>query len=283
MVAFYPPAAGVTRERFAARRAEGLGPQARTAGYDVGRREPGDVMSDRPGSTLANAPPASGTPTGNQVQAKRRRRRSWYRDVPILIVAAILAALLIKTFLIQAFYIPSPSMHPTLIENDRVLVNRMAYRSHEPRRGDVIVFENPHPAPIHRSPLAAFVHWLGEGVGLSHDGRNRDFIKRVIGLPGDLVEIHRGAVFVNGTKLPEPYLSPKRDLASYGPYHVPADNLFVLGDNRTDSDDSRGSLGYIPMRKVLGRAFVIVWPPSRWGWIRGQDYGTVRAPGPSSS
>jgi signal peptidase I len=239
-------------------------------------------LSDRPGSTLANAPTTSGAPVGGGDSAKPRRRRSWYRDLPILIVAAVLGALLIKTFLIQAFYIPSPSMHPTLIENDRVLVNRMAYRFHDPRRGDVVVFENPHPPPVHRSPLAAFVNWLGEGLGLSHDGRNRDFIKRVIGLPGDLVEIHRGVVFVNGTKLSEPYLSPKRDLGSYGPYHVPADSLFVLGDNRTDSDDSRGSLGYIPAGKVLGRAFVIVWPPSRWGWIRGQDYGAIPPAAPAS-
>jgi signal peptidase I len=280
MVAFYPAPGGSTPE--APAQPAILGPLSRGAGYDDVRREPETVMSDRRASTLANAPPASGTPPRSGSQTKRRRR-SWYRDIPILIVAAILAALLMKTFLIQAFYIPSPSMHPTLIENDRVLVNRMAYRFHEPRRGDVIVFENPHPAPIHRAPLSAFVHWLGEGLGLSHDGRNRDFIKRVIGLPGDLIEIHRGAVFVNGTKLSEPYLSPKRDLGSYGPYRVPADNLFVLGDNRTDSDDSRGSLGYIPTNKVLGRAFVIVWPPSRWGWIRGLDYRTVRPPGPSSS
>jgi signal peptidase I len=235
-------------------------------------------MTDRSQAALANAPRVLRPPSTDDGRTQRRRRRSWYRDIPILIVAAVRAALLIKTFLIQAFSIPSPSMNPTLVKNDRVLVNRLSYRFHDPRRGDVIVFENPHPEPVHRGPLSGFVHWLGEGLGISHDDRNRDFIKRVIGLPGDLVEIHRGVVFVNGARLSEPYLSLRKDLASYGPYHVPDDRLFVLGDNRTDSDDSRGSLGYIPRDKVLGRAFAIVWPPSRWGWIRGADYGTIPSP-----
>ena len=175
-----------------------------------------------------------------------------------IIVAALLAALIIKTFLLQAFYIPSESMDPTLKVGDRVLVTKLTYHFHPPRRGDVIVFQNPHPRPGHQHPLVAFAHWLGQGLGFSQGGRNKDYIKRVIGLPGDTVEIHQGVVFVNGVELHEPYISPIRDNGSYGPYHVPQGCLFVLGDNRTDSDDSRGSLGFIPIGKVLGRAFVIV-------------------------
>ncbi len=216
-------------------------------------------------------------------QPRSKRRRPWYAEIPILIVVAVVLALLIKTFLVQAFYIPSPSMHPTLIEHDRVLVNRMAYRFHDPRRGDVLVFQNPHPRKGHESAISAFVHWLGQGLGVSAGGRNKDFIKRVIGLPGDTVEMHGGVVYVNGAALHEPYLSPEQDLGTYGPYVVPPGNLFVLGDNRTNSDDSRGSLHFIPMNKVLGRAFAIVWPPGRWHWLYGVNYGNIPAPQPADS
>jgi signal peptidase I len=225
-----------------------------------------------PGSDAA---PASG-PAGSEPP---KRRRHWYRDLPVLILVAVALALLIKTFVVQAFYIPSPSMHETLIENDRVLVNRMVYRFHPPRRGDVIVFQNPHPRPSHDNPVSAFLHWLGQGLGFSQGGRNKDYIKRVIGLPGDTVEMNRGVVYVNGTPLREPYVSEANvDLAQYGPYHVPPDSLFVMGDNRTDSDDSRGSLKFIPVDKVLGRAFVIIWPPSRWRLIHTVSYGRVNPP-----
>jgi signal peptidase I len=233
------------------------------------------------GSQQLTGSPAGPEPTASEKGAKPSRKRPWYAELPILIVIAVVLALLIKTFLVQAFYIPSPSMHPTLIENDRVLVNRMAYRFHEPRRGDLIVFQNPHPKNAHESAFAAFEHWLAQGLGFSAGGRNKDFIKRVIGLPGDTVEIDRGVVYVNGAALNEPYLSPRKDLGSYGPYVVPAGNLFVLGDNRTDSDDSRGSLRYIPIGKVVGRAFAIIWPPGRWTWLSGVDYGTI--PTPTSS
>jgi signal peptidase I len=233
-----------------------------------------------PQPEIAEDTPSQATSAGTPAP-RRRRRRAWLGELPSLIVVAVVLALLIKTFVVQAFYIPSPSMHDTLIENDRVLVNRMAYRFHPPRRGDVVVFQNPHPGPSHESALSAFVHWLGQGLGFSQGGRNKDFIKRVIGLPGDTIEMNHGVVYVNGTPLREPYVSPANvDRARYGPYVVPAGHLFVMGDNRTDSDDSRGSLGYIPMDKVLGRAFVLVWPPSRWRWLSGIDYGAVNSPQP---
>jgi signal peptidase I len=230
---------------------------------------------------MSQAPPkgiAEVSPVGPSATPAQRRRRPWYREVAAVILVAVLLALLIKTFVVQAFYIPSPSMHPTLVENDRVLVDRISYRFHPPERGDVIVFQDPHPRPSHQNAVAAFLHWLGQGLGLSQVGRDKDFIKRVIGLPGDTVEMNRGQVFVNGTALREPYLSPNRDMAAYGPYVVPAGNLFVLGDNRTDSDDSRGSLGFIPTDKVVGRAFILIWPPSRAGWLHRIDYGRVATP-----
>ncbi len=254
---------------------------ARTTPADEPVDAPAPSPSTAPDSTPSTAPESAPRPAAPS--RRRRGRRSWYRELAVLVLLAVALALLIKTFLIQAFYIPSPSMHPTLVENDRVLVNRLAYRFHPPRRGDVIVFQNPHPRPGHQNAVVAFAHWLGQGLGFSQGGRNKDYIKRVIGLPGDSVEIHQGVVFVNGVQLHEPYISPIRDNGSYGPYHVPQGCLFVLGDNRTDSDDSRGSLGFIPIGKVLGRAFVIVWPPSRWRWIHGVTYGSIPAPPPEGS
>ncbi|MDP9344026.1 MAG: signal peptidase I [Actinomycetota bacterium] len=182
-------------------------------------------------------------------------------------------ALLIKTFLVQAFYIPSPSMDPTLKVGDRVLVNKLAYKLHGPSRGDVIVFSNPGPSVTqcpepHRNPVSAFVHWVTEGLGVSAPACE-DFIKRVIGVPGDVVEERDGVMYVNGKRLVEPYLNKQRDTRTLGPWRVEAGHLFVMGDNRVNSNDSRFGLGQIPIDHVVGRAFIIIWPPSRFGGLAG--------------
>jgi signal peptidase I len=183
-------------------------------------------------------------------------------------VVAFVLALLIKTFVVQAFYIPSESMESTLDVGDRVLVNKIVYHLHPPRRGDVIVFADPNPeAQPHRNPASAFWHWLTEGLGVS-TSPEKDFIKRVIGLPGDLVECKSGTVFINGKPLDESYITVKDDRPCT-PTRVRPDTLFVMGDNRLNSRDSRYGLGLIPYDKVIGRAFVIIWPPSRVGWLRG--------------
>src|SRR2546428_13353368 len=164
-------------------------------------------------------------------------------------------------------------MEHTLNIGDRVLVNKVVYHIHPPRRGDIIVFSDPHPiAQPHRNIITGFLHWLTDGLGLSRDP-NKDFIKRVIGLPGDTGEVVPGKVVVNGNRLREPYLGPAVSVNDFPPFHVPADSLFVMGDNRGDSNDSRGTLGPVPLDKVIGRAFVIIWPPSRWGLLRRPDYG----------
>jgi len=225
-----------------------------------------------------SAPPPAEAPPAAVFVRRRSDRHSksrekqgtlaFLRELPVLLLVAFVLALLIKTFLVQAFYIPSASMEPTLQVGDRVLVNKIPYHFHPPRRGDIIVFSDPHPpASEHRNPFSAFFHWLTEGLGVSSNPE-KDFIKRVIGLPGDTVEIDdRGVVFVNGKALQEPYISPFHDNRPYGPIHVPAKSLFVLGDNRTLSNDSRFGLGFIPYDKVVGRAFVIIWPPSRVRWL----------------
>jgi signal peptidase I len=234
------------------------------------RAQDGPAAPVTPAAVQGSAAPDAGRHARRSSERARARRA--LRELPILLVVALLLALLIKAFLIQAFYIPSQSMEPTLRVGDRVLVNELAYRGHLPNYGDVIVFRSPseHAAS---NPFSAFWQWVTSGLGVG-PGAHSDYIKRVIGLPGDTVEISHGVVVVNGHRLNEPYVSSDRDFASYGPYHVPAGDLFVLGDNRTDSGDSRwsprdGGLGYIPVSKVVGRAFAIIWPPGQVGGLGG--------------
>ncbi len=212
-------------------------------------------------------------PSGSsEVEPTDDGRGGFFREFPFLILIALVVAILIKTFLIQAFFIPSVSMVPTLRQGDRVLVCRLCYRLGDIERGDVVVFADPSPDPHRdRGPLRGFLHWLGEGVGVAQP-EDEDFIKRVIGLPGDIVELRRGKLFVNGDEVDEPYLDPDLDTRPYGPVTVPDGMLFVLGDNRLRSGDSRltpeqGGVGLVPEEKVIGQAFVIVWPPSRWGGL----------------
>ncbi len=186
-------------------------------------------------------------------------------------LSALLLAILIKSFLIQAFFIPSSSMEPTLRPGDRILVCRICKAFSDVTYGDVIVFSDPAPAPHEaRGIVGGFVHWLGEGIGVARP-EDDDFIKRVIALEGDTWEIRRGVVFVNGERIREPYAAAERDRRDFGPETVPDGMLFVLGDNRLHSGDSRfpppGGLGYIPEEKVIGEAFVIAWPPGRIGGI----------------
>jgi signal peptidase I len=218
-------------------------------------------VADRPGDD---------TTSQAEHPTEERPQRLW-REMPILLIVALAIAIVVKTFLVQAFYIPSISMSPTLEKGDRILVCRVCVRFGDIHRGDVIVFSDPHPAAgVDRGPIGAALHWLGEGIGVAQP-ENEDFIKRVIGLPGDVVELHDGTLFVNGAIVDEPYLNPEIDTSSYGPKSVPDGMLFVLGDNRAHSGDSRFEppvgVGLVPEDAVIGKAFVIVFPPSRWGWL----------------
>lgn len=227
------------------------------------------VPSDPP----ADAPTAGGSADTDAADPPRRAKpdRFW-RELPILVLISLAVAILIKTFLIQAFYIPSISMEPTLEKGDRILVCRICLHISDIQRGDIVVFSNPHPGPaVDRGPVDAVLHWLGQGLGVAQP-ENKDYVKRVIGLPGDVVEIKAGGqLFVNGEKVDEPYLNSEVDTRPFGPVTVPDGMLFVLGDNRAHSGDSRfpppSGLGYVPEDTVIGEAFVIVYPPSRWGWL----------------
>jgi signal peptidase I len=193
------------------------------------------------------------------------------REFGILTLSALVIAIIIKTFLIQAFFIPSGSMEPTLMPDDRILVNRLAYRFGDIERGDIIVFADPTPSGQDRSIIGTLVHWLGEGIGVVRPADD-DFIKRVIALPGETWEMRDGVTYVDGRMLDEPYVNQADpDTRSFGPETVPDGMLFVMGDNRNHSGDSRfpppGGLGYIPIDRVIGQAFVTIWPPSRAAWL----------------
>jgi signal peptidase I len=196
--------------------------------------------------------------------AEPERTRPFLRELPVLLPIALVLAILLKTFVVQAFSIPSGSMEPTLAPGDRVLVQKLVYG---PERGDVIVFSDPKGrAGPDRGIVGGFFHWLSGALGIERP-EHEDFIKRVIGLPGETVELRGGRLFIEGARVPEPYLRGPPDTRDYGPVEVPGGALFVLGDNRTNSNDSRFGLGFIALDKVIGRAFAIVWPPSRVGWI----------------
>ncbi len=182
------------------------------------------------------------------------------REAVVLVGTAILIAFVIKTFVAQAFYIPSGSMIPQLAVGDRVVVSKIAYRLHDPRRGDIVVFDAPgQVAPKEHPPLPQRVFKsILESVGLSTPS-TEEYIKRVIGLPGEKVEGRDGRVFVDGRELVEPYLPRGPTTRDFAPIVLEEGHLWVMGDNRENSSDSR-VFGPIDQSTIVGRAFVKVWP-----------------------
>ncbi|WP_227496958.1 signal peptidase I [Planctomonas psychrotolerans] len=205
------------------------------------------------------------------------------RDILVIFVVALLVSVLIKTFLIRSFYIPSESMSDTLVENDRIIVNQLAPDLMALEHGDIVVFRDPGNwlAPVaapQQNPLAAGVDWVLALVGLSAPDSNDHLIKRVIGMPGDHVVCCNefGQLSVNDVPLKEPYvvLPPGETAVSQDSFDVtvPADSLWVMGDNRYNSKDSRyqretPSEGFVPLDDVVGRALLISWPIARWEWL----------------
>jgi signal peptidase I len=209
-------------------------------------------------------------PTGRAKPADKIAIPAWLETL-LLLVTALVIALVIKTFFVQAFYIPSGSMRQTLQVSDRILVEKMSYWFGDVKRGDIVVFDDP-------------AHWLQEEDGHTADNAFTEImgavglyptgghlVKRVIGVGGDRVACQRGRVSVNGQVLHERSyvtLAPKACTGSWA-YDVPPNHLWVLGDNREHSADSRAHVGdpgggFIPVDDVVGKVFVVVWPSSRW-------------------
>jgi signal peptidase I len=172
-------------------------------------------------------------------------------EYAVLAVVAVAVALLIQAFLVKPYRIPSESMENTLLIGDRVLVDRISWRFTEPQRGEITVFHPPFSGPV--------------------------LIKRIIGMPGDVISLRDGYVYINGVRLNEPYVrriggrQEPTDPFTNGlawslqqPYHVPAGTYFMMGDNRTDSGDSR-EFGPVPRGQLVGHAFWRYWPPGRFG------------------
>jgi len=218
---------------------------------------------------------------------EQKRQLSWWQESILLIGSALVLALIVKTFLFQAFYIPSGSMLPTMQLNDKILVQKVSYWfGGEPQRGDIIVFRDPG-------------NWLGlsseqdlngvqralEMVGLYPSGGH--LIKRTIGVGGDNVRCcdAKGRTVVNGESIDEPYLNDKSVNAEQTfDVTVPKGYLWVQGDNRGNSEDSRAHMGepgggFVPVKDVVGKSWLRVWPLDRFGFIEQTDaFDDVPAP-----
>lgn len=221
-----------------------------------------DGAADAPASSAAAeegatgaGPPGADQPGGDALEDGERGGADQSSEEPedslaksalewfVVLGAAVVVAVILRTFVFQAFYIPSESMETTLFQGDRILVNKVSYRLHDINRGDVVVFRRPDDQP----------------------GDIRDLIKRVIGLPGDTVEGRNSQILVNGQLLVEPYLGDDQ-FADFGPVMVAEGEYFMMGDNRDQSLDSR-RFGTIPEERVIGRAFVLFWPVDRFGLL----------------
>ncbi len=205
------------------------------------------------------APIADGEPK------KKKPALPFWLELPLLILAALLIAVVIKTFFLQAFWIPSSSMEDTLLINDRVMVNKLAYRIGDLQQGHVVVFDDPRGGETpQETMLEAAQRNVLEAIGLSVP--RSEFIKRVIGLPGQRVEVVDNQVLVDGAAIEEPYLKAGSVMPDFGPIIVPPGEMFVMGDNRNASQDSR-YFGTVPTDTIVGRAFVIMWPVDHWAML----------------
>ncbi|MBX7268475.1 signal peptidase I [Micromonospora sp. Llam7] len=232
---------------------------------------------------------------------RTRRQMPLWQELPLLLIVAFCLAVLIRTFLLQAFFIPSGSMEDTLLVGDRVLVNKVVYEVRDPERGEVVVFQGTDQwvPQVEVQPPTGFADKLGRTigdlVGVSRPGE-KDFIKRVIALPGDRVSCcdDQGRVLVNGTPLDESAyvlrdspldLPPNPQECRSRRFEeivVPPGQMFVLGDHRLVSQDARCQ-GTVPIDNVVGRAFAVVWPSSRWHALPVPETFSTVAPPPAAT
>jgi len=264
-----PPAAGPTQT-------EAPGRHRRRAGAS-------------PGATPASEYKRQIEASGRKVKPGRRRRPTFWKELPILVVVALVLTFLIQTFLAKVYVIPSGSMETTLhgcagCNNDRVLVDKLTYRFTDPAPGDVVVFRGPDSWSSEieieepSNPVVRGLQLFGSLIGLAPPDE-KDFVKRVIAVGGQTVQCcdARGQVMVDGKSLNEPYIfylpeagPPKQ--APFGPVTVPEGQLWMMGDSRNNSADSRmPDHGAVPVENVIGQARLIVLPFDRFGWVPSQD------------
>jgi signal peptidase I len=263
------------------------------ADVDPGEPQPEDGARAGEAEQQTDAPPGRGR-RGRDGAAKKG---SLLRELPVLLVVAFLLALVVKTFFVQAFFIPSGSMEQTLhgcpgCTGDRVLVNKVPYWFGEPEPGDVVVFKGPDtwsPEVSVAEPENAFTGallWLGRTVGVAPPSED-DFVKRVIAVGGQTVQCcdAEGRVTVDGEPLDEPYVfeNTPLDQRAFGPVTVPDGRLWVMGDHRSASADSKAHMGdeyagTVGVDDVIGKAAVIVWPVGRFGFVGSPDIQALGAP-----
>ncbi|HEX2149836.1 MAG TPA: signal peptidase I, partial [Actinomycetota bacterium] len=184
----------------------------------------------------------------------------WFREIVILGLVAILTAVLLTNYVVQAFFIPSESMEDTLVVDDRVLVNKLVYRFKEPEPGDIIVFESPDKNTVaepRTGPIGRAVNEVAQGLGLRSSVQ--DLIKRVIAVEGQTIEVRVGSVFVDGEQIDEPYRKDFLPMPDFPATEVPEGTVFVMGDNRFQSKDSR-AFGPVDKDTIVGRGFALIWP-----------------------
>ncbi|WP_327304321.1 signal peptidase I [Streptomyces sp. NBC_01298] len=239
------------------------------SGRDEGGEEPKD----------SSGPDAVEQDGDAQDGAEARSHRSFWKELPLLVGIALLLALLIKTFLVQAFSIPSDSMQNTLQRGDRVLVDKLTpWFGSEPERGEVVVFHDPSNWLSNEfTPEPNIAQKALSWIGLMPSAEEKDLIKRTIAIGGDTVECKKGGpVIVNGKELDEPYIYPGNtpcDDLPFGPLTVPKGKIWVMGDHRQNSQDSRyhqqdpATQGFVPVSDVVGRAVVVAWPITRWSTL----------------
>lgn len=201
----------------------------------MGEPDSGSLAEPEPLSAAEESPAAGAAKRGN-------RTLRWIIEVVVIVAAAFVLALLVQQFIVKPFAIPSPSMEPTLVEGDRVLVNRLVYHFRSPEPGDVIVFHPP-------------------------DRPGSDpFIKRVVAVGGDTVAVHNGVLWVNGVAQAEPFIKEHPILEDFPEITIAPGHVWVMGDNRNNSGDSR-VFGPVSEDAIMGEAFAVYWPLSHLGGL----------------
>ncbi|PYC79153.1 signal peptidase I [Streptomyces tateyamensis] len=269
---------------------EGSGGRTAQSTESAGPGDPGEDGHGRDHLADGAEPPAAGPePLADDEGSRRpveRKQRSFWKELPILIGIALVLALVIKTFFVQAFSIPSESMQNTLQVGDRVLVDKLTpWFGAKPDRGEVVVFHDPGgwlgevPSQESSNPVVRGIQDVLSFIGLMPSANEKDLIKRVVAVGGDTIECQgNGPLKVNGVALNEPYVfdsNPELGACGnkpFGPVKVPSGRLWVMGDHRDDSLDSRYHMdqpggGSVPVDNVVGRAFVVAWPLNHWSTL----------------